>query len=155
MPAISRAPFAPGFAAGAASNDASATANPIWDLIEAFNAAGGIASGEKITILLRRRCDQPLSQLARWIVSGDIISLDWRGQTLIPLFQFDLEQMTIKPEVVALLAALAGRLDNDQASRWLVAPNIWLNDRKPLDCIADDLPAVLKAAEAESCTTPS
>jgi hypothetical protein len=125
----------------------------VMPLIDAFHSAGGIATGEEISILLRRHCDQPLSKLARWIVAGDIVVIEWRGQTLIPMFQFDLDDMSVKPEVAAVLASLRAWRDSLRTSRWLVAPNAWLNDHRPIDCLSSDLPAVLQTAQAETRST--
>lgn len=129
--------------------DSTSAHQQLTAVVDAFNAAGGIATGEEVSILLRRHCDQPLSKLARWIVGGDIVAIEWRGQTLIPLFQFDLDRATVKPEVSAVLATLRDPGDTLRTSRWWVAPNRRLQDQSPLDCLYSDLPAVLQAAQAE------
>ena len=114
-----------------------------------YSRSGGVLSGQEVSLLMRRHCDQPVSQLARWIVNSNIISFDHQGQTWIPLFQFDQEQMTIKPAVSALLAELAPRINGNELAVWFVSPNECLSGATPLEAIEVDFAAVLKAASAD------
>ncbi len=116
---------------------------------QAYSRQGGLLSGEEVSLLMRRHCDQPMSQLARWIVDLNIVSLDSQGQIWIPLFQFDQADMTIKPAVAAVLAELSPLLDGHELAVWFASANEWLSGASPLDAVALDSPAVLKAARAD------
>lgn len=114
-----------------------------------YSRRGGLLSGEEVSLLMRRHTAQPVSQLARWIVLSNIISLDNQGQTWIPLFQFEQDDMSIKPTVSAVLAELAPLLDGNELAVWFASANDWLAGASPLDTIEVDFPAVLKAARAD------
>src|SRR3954449_441454 len=73
---------------------------------------GGLATGDEIARRLRRHAAQPLSLLARWIVRREVISLAWRNQTWLPLFQFDLATMTRREPVCAALRELSDAFDD-------------------------------------------
>ena len=66
------------------------------DVSLAYAARGGVASGDEIARMLRPHLTQPLSTLARWIVGRAVVSFSWREQTLVPLFQFNRGDMSIR-----------------------------------------------------------
>jgi len=110
---------------------------------------GGLAGGDEVARRLRRHAAQPLSMLARWIVGREVISLVWRGQTWLPLFQFDLATMTPHEPVRAALRELADAFDDWDAALWWATPNAWLHGDAPVDAITRDPQAVLQAARAD------
>lgn len=115
-------------------------------LERAFQSTGGVASAEEIAVLLRRQREQPLSQLARWIVGRQIVHFERCGQTLVPLFQFDLDDMSIRTDVSATLEEIAPALDAEELARWFATPNAWLAGEAPVVRIATDPGAVIHAA---------
>lgn len=119
------------------------------ELNRAFRASGGIVSSEEILTLLMRHTSQPISRLAHWIVDHEVISFPWQSRTMLPLFQFDLATMTLRPPVSAVVHELAPALGDWDICLWFVAPNAWLADASPLEAIAQDAPAVLDAARGE------
>ena len=67
----------------------------------------------------------------------------------MPLFQFDLADMSIRPDAAAVLAELVGTLDDWELARWFAEPNAWLRGRMPVEALALDAQAVLDAARAD------
>lgn len=118
-------------------------------LREACRESGGLLGGEELAARLRDHADQPLSLLARWIVSGEVLSIEWRSQVLIPLFQFDLATMTIRPEVADLMAELSPVFDGRELATWFALPNAWLQGATPVQAFASDPAAVRHAARAD------
>ena len=118
-------------------------------LHEAYRESGGLLGGEEMAARLRAHADQPLSLLARWIVSGEVLSIDWRSQMLIPLFQFDPATMTIRPEVADLMAELSPAFDGWELAAWFVEPNAWLHGATPVQALGNDPAAALHAARAD------
>ena len=114
-----------------------------------FNATGGMASYEELTQLLRRHTDQPISQLARWIVEHEVLSFERHGWTLVPMFQFDVDSMTLRQPVRDVLRDLLPTLGGWETAFWFVRPNAWLGNATPLEAIARDPRAVHDAARAE------
>jgi hypothetical protein len=115
----------------------------------AFSVHGGMASGEEVARQLRQRCDQPISMLARWIVSRTVVSIAWRAQTLLPTFQFDRRDMSLRTPVVQAIAELRDVFDDWDLALWFAQPNAWLKDSSPVDLLAQDDTAVLQAARAD------
>lgn len=118
-------------------------------LSRAFRASGGIVSADEVLVLLARHTSQPISQLAHWIVDRDVISFSWQARTMLPLFQFELATMTLRPAVGAVLRELAPAMSDWEICLWFAAPNAWLADASPLDAIGRDAPAVIDAARGE------
>lgn len=138
-----------------AAIDDTAIADGLIDgaLESAFQATGGVAEAEEIASLLRRRCEQPLSQLARWIVSRQVVHFERWGQTLMPLFQFDLDSVTIRPEVRAVLDELGATLEPHDVARWFVTPNSRLAGDTPVRRLATDAAGVAEAARSGGLAT--
>ncbi len=114
-----------------------------------FRSTGGIVSGDDVARLLRRRSDQPLSMLARWIVSREVVHFEWRSRTLLPLFQFELSTMRLGPEVTAIVRELEDVFDDWTMALWFAKPNTWLDDAAPAEVIYRDSRAVMNAARTD------
>lgn len=115
----------------------------------AYARSGGLASGDEIARRLRRRSEQPLSMIARWIVERRIVSLDWQSQMLIPLFQFDLTDMTLRSDVVEVANELKPVFDGWELAVWFAEPNVWLDGECPAHAIELKPIDVLQAARAD------
>jgi hypothetical protein len=115
----------------------------------AFRAHGGFVCTDEVAQRLRCLVDQPISRLARWIVSRSVISISWRAQTLMPAFQFQLAEMSIRPCIADVLGELRDVFDNWELALWFAAPNAWLDDAAPVTLMTHDALAVLQAARTD------
>ena len=115
----------------------------------AYSRSGGIASGDEVARLLRRRSEQPISKLARWIVARVVVNFEWQSQTLLPLFQFDLSDMSLHPGTVQVIEELSDVFDDWDLASWFASPNSWLQDATPAEAIRHSQPSVLRAARAD------
>ncbi|MEO8807622.1 MAG: hypothetical protein ABI433_16190 [Burkholderiaceae bacterium] len=115
----------------------------------AFKRSGGVALGDELALFLRSHCDQPVSMLARWIVQRQVVSFVWRSQTLIPMFQFELKQCSVRAGMPETIAELMPAFDDAETVAWFARPNCWLADAAPADVMRVDAPAVLHAARAD------
>ena len=115
----------------------------------AFRPHGGFVSGDDATQRLRRLSDQSLSTLERWLVSRKVLNVWWRDQTLMPMFQFDLENMAIKPACARVVDELKAVFDDWELALWFATPNTWLDCATPVALLASDAFAVLQAARAD------
>lgn len=115
-------------------------------LMSNFGEHGGIASSDEIHELMRSHWRQPISMLARWIVTRQLVNFTWRTQLLLPLFQFERPRMTPRESVVDAVRALADSFDDEGIALWFVEPNAWLQDARPVSVEVSDPAAVLDAA---------
>lgn len=119
------------------------------EVLHAFRRTGGLVSGDELTFLLRGRTSQPISMLARWIVERRVVNFGWQGEYLLPMFQFDRADMTLRRPVSAVLDEFDGTFDDWDLATWFALPNAWLGNQAPVDVLPLDPHAVLEAARAD------
>jgi hypothetical protein len=119
-------------------------------MIESYRSAGGLVTSDRAAVLLRPYRDQPISQLARWIVARHIVSFEFEGDRLVPLFQFELDGMLLRPHVRDVVSELVGAFEDDlDVATWFTRPNCWLRWAVPLVMLESDPAEVLQAARAD------
>jgi hypothetical protein len=118
-------------------------------MIDAYRSNGGLVSCDEAAALLRRHRDQPISVLARWIVARTVVSFCWQSQTLVPLFQFNLRDMSLRRAASDVICELWGVFDDLDLAAWFTEPNPWLANAAPVAVLDTDQQAVLQAARAD------
>ncbi len=114
-----------------------------------YHRKGGLARGDDLARLLEDRARGDFVSLARLIVAGEVFGFEWRHGFWIPLFQFDLEDLSIRPGLRQVLAELASEFDGWRLTAWFVEPNAWLGGALPIDLMDSNLPEVVQAARAD------
>jgi hypothetical protein len=115
----------------------------------AYRESGGIARGDELARRLEdHRCGDFVS-LARLIVSGEVISFEWGNSYWVPMFQFAARDLSLRRGPLKVVAELAPVLDGWAIASWFAQPNGRLVDRRPIDLVDSNRPAVLDAARAE------
>src|SRR5450755_1135237 len=61
----------------------------------AYQPVGGLARGDDLARLLEERARGDFVSLARLIVDGEVFAFEWRRTYWIPMFQFDLADLSI------------------------------------------------------------
>jgi hypothetical protein len=115
----------------------------------AYRASGGTARGDDLARLLEDCRNSDFESLSRLIVSGEAFGFDWNHLFWVPMFQFDLNDLTLKNGSVQVLAELATSFEGWALAAWFVQRNSWLNHRRPVDLIDSQLDEVLAAARAD------
>lgn len=115
-------------------------------MLRAFRETGGLARGDEVADLLMQRNAGDVSRLARWIVTRQVISFDWRGELWVPLFQFELATMALRQETRHLSAELSPVLDGWGVALWCASPHEKLDGCAPADVVAGAYDEVLAAA---------
>ena len=87
--------------------------------------------------------------LTRLIESAEVFGFEWRRDLFVPMFQFDLPDLTVRPESRRVLAELLPALDPWSLAVWFGQPNSSLHGQRPLDLLDSDLPAVLEVARMD------
>jgi len=118
-------------------------------MLRGFRDTGGLVRGDEVADMLQRLSGHDLSQLARWIVTREVLSFQWRSELWVPLFQFNLSDMSLKDAAQRVSAELAPAFDAWNLSYWFVQPNSWLHDKSPVQLIGSDPSAVFQAARAD------
>jgi hypothetical protein len=114
-----------------------------------YRATGGMARGDDLARLMEDRRRGDLASLARLIVTGEIFSFEWHHSFWVPMFQFELRDLTVKPVHQQVLAEFAGVLDGWTLALWFALPNSSLNGHRPVELLDSNLPAVLDAARTD------
>ncbi|MEP7298320.1 MAG: hypothetical protein ABI702_19220 [Burkholderiales bacterium] len=118
-------------------------------MLAAYRATGGTARGDDLARLLEDRHCGDFVTLARLIVAREVFGFAWRNTFWVPMFQFEMHDLSIKPATRHVLAELAPAFDGWDVASWFTRPNGWLDDRPPVDLIGSNLAAVLGAARAD------
>jgi hypothetical protein len=114
----------------------------------AFARHGGMATADGVARMMRCRSEQPISELARWLVDRRVVQIEWQGHTWLPLFQFEREHMTLRPEVAQAVRALSDKADDWNVALWFATPHCGLDHEAPVDALRRDPAAVAEAASA-------
>lgn len=130
-----------------ASSDDDTEERQLAATVYAYERAGGLMHADEVALRMRRHHDQPLSLLARWIVTRALVVVPWGRDTLVPMFQFDHTTMTPRAALAPVLHELTPVFDDLQLAHWFSAPNTALGGCMPMELLGDD--AVLQAARAD------
>ena len=119
------------------------------EMERSFRDNGGIASADEVIAMLGRHTDQPISMLARWIVDREVLSFDWQARKVLPLFQFEMRALTLRPPVIDVIRELLPVLNDWELAFWFARPNGWLDGAAPVETIDLNARAVYDAARAD------
>ena len=119
------------------------------DLISAYKGSGGTARADDLALLLAEKGQGSFVSLAKSIVKGDVFSIEWNNHFWLPMFQFEPCDMTMKRSVRKILRELRHVLDTWALAAWFAEPNAWLKNRRPVDMLDANFPAVFAAARAD------
>ena len=110
---------------------------------------GGFVPADRVSELLRAHWDQPLSRVARWIASRDVVSVTWHAEVWLPLFQFERPSLDIVPAVGAIVRELRPVYDDWELAEWFADPHDLLAGRPPAAEMLHDPRAVREAARLD------
>ncbi len=114
-----------------------------------FQASGGIARGDDLAHRLEALESGGFVGLARRIVAGEVLAIEWQRLVWVPMFQFDLTDLSYRLGPRLVLAELTPRLDAWRVARWFAMPHARLAQRRPVDELHARLPQVLDAARSD------
>jgi hypothetical protein len=118
-------------------------------MLAAYRPSGGVAHGDDLARLLEDYRSGDFVSLARLLVVGEIFSFEFRNAVWVPMFQFDLSDLSTKRAPRQVRAELAPKFDGWALALWFSLPNSWLNGRRPVDLLDANVSAVSQAARAD------
>jgi hypothetical protein len=134
-----------------AQGDVSATPSStgFTAMLQAYRATGGTARGDDLARLLQDRPHGGYVSLARLIATRKVFSFEWRNTYWVPMFQFDLADLSLRPGPQQVMGELNSEFDDWRLAVWFTQPNAWLHGGKPVDVLDTKLKAVIEAARAD------
>jgi hypothetical protein len=118
-------------------------------LQNAYRASGGLANGNELAARLHVNGEGGFATLARWIVSQQVFSFAWNNDFWLPMFQFDVRDLSPRRGLRPVLAELADVMDGWAMAAWFAQPNDALNGRSPASLWLSDWPEVFQAARLQ------
>lgn len=115
----------------------------------AFRPTGGLARGDDLARLLEDQGRGEALDLARLIVLRELFCFEWGDVHWVPMFQFNLRDLSVQPGPRRLYAELGTVFDGWALALWYAQPNAWLHGERPVNRLATDFDAVLDAARAD------
>jgi hypothetical protein len=112
----------------------------------AYARHGGMLRADEVVLRMRSDWDQPISVLARWIVSRAMITIDWHSEMLVPMFQIDFTSRGLRAGCREVVAELNDVMDGWEMARWFATSNPWLGGLAPVDMLAVSWRNVVDAA---------
>jgi hypothetical protein len=112
----------------------------------AYRSTGGIARGDDLARLLADHPCGDYVSLARLIVSGQIFCFERHNTFWVPMFQFNLRDLSVKRALQKVFDLLHAGYDGWTVAVWFTQPNDRLSDRRPVDLLDSDLHRVMEAA---------
>ncbi|WP_291010678.1 hypothetical protein [Hydrogenophaga sp.] len=119
-------------------------------LLEAFCTSGGTAPGDILARLLADHQVGEVVSLAKLVHTGQVFGFEWRGSFWIPMFQFNMADLSLAATAQTVRAELPPLWSGWTVATWFATPSAQLNGHQPVDCLASESAAVLKAAQALS-----
>lgn len=112
----------------------------------ALRASGGIAQGDDLARLLEDHRLGDFVSLPRLIAHHDVFGFEFRESFWIPMFQFDLRDLTLSCGAAPVVASLAEVFDGWALASWFAWPNPCLGNWRPVDVLVATPADVLSAA---------
>lgn len=132
--------------AAAMSKDDIASRSEFAGMESAYARHGGMLRSEEVVRHMRDHWDQPISVLAKWIVGRAMITIDWRYDILIPMFQLDPRSLGLRPGCREIISELKDVMDDWEIGNWFAASNPWLGGLTPVDILASSWREAFQAA---------
>lgn len=114
----------------------------------AYARHGGVLRADEVVLWMRSDWEQPISVLAQWIVSRAMLTIDWRSEILIPMFQIDFRSQGLRVGCREIVAELNDVMDGWEMAHWFASSNPWLGGLAPVDMLAVSWRNVVDAARA-------
>jgi hypothetical protein len=148
-----RQPAEPGAVAGNGARQLQDRA-AIGRLHDAYRRTGGMADRRELVRWMVDCGAGDAASLAGLLAGRAVFGFAADERYWLPMFQFDLADLSIRPAPTRVAAALGGALDGWLLAQWFAQPHPGLDDRRPVDVLNGDPARVLAVAAGEQ-TAPA
>lgn len=125
--------------------------SPLLGLVQALCAPyGGLVSADALARRLPRETPQPLSWVARRIVSRELLVLNTPQALWLPAFQFTQPDCDIHPGVARVLSHLQPAFSDWEIALWFTLEHPALAQRRPVELLGTDDDAITRMAFADA-----
>jgi hypothetical protein len=118
-------------------------------MLNSYRNSGGLARLQQLARYGSNGLEVDPSTIAASISQREVICFEWQEHAWLPLFQFDVRDMTPLPQLKVVISELSPDLDPWGQALWFSKPNPWLCDRAPADALLTEFNAVCRAAQAD------
>jgi hypothetical protein len=118
-----------------------------------FRRSGGVARADDLGRLLADGPHDRPTPLPALLAQGRVLGFAMRRVIWVPMFQFDLGNLTQDPAVGQVLAELDPDLDGWQRAVWFASPNAAMAGRCPVAAWPDDWAPVQAVARTDRWVT--
>ena len=129
-----------------APSDEADACNQLMAIEASYARHGGMLRADEVALSMRSDWEQPISVLAKWIVSRTMITIDWHSEILIPVFQIDFHSRGIRTGCREIVAELRDVMDDWEMASWFATPNPWIGGVPPVDMLGASWQSVVDAA---------
>ena len=119
------------------------------EMMDAYRQSGGLARLQELASLRGSGAPVDIANLANCISRRELICFEWQSYAWLPLFQFDLSDMTLRPQLQRIVAELSCIYNPWEVAFWFTQPKPWLSDRAPADTAALEFATLLQHARAD------
>lgn len=117
-------------------------------MCNAFAHHGGMVHADEVVRSMRGSVEQPISMLAKRIVSREVVAIAWQHTLLVPMFQLNENSMNPKPACRDIVAELTDAMDDWTIALWFATCNPLLGGVAPVDMLSPCWNKALQAARA-------
>lgn len=115
-------------------------------MLNSYRNSGGLARLQQLARYGSNGIKVDPNTMATSISRREVICFEWQEHAWLPLFQFDVRDMTPHPQVKAVMSELSSIFGPWEQALWFSQPNPWLSDRAPADALLTEFNAVCQAA---------
>lgn len=119
------------------------------EMLDAYRQSGGLARLQELAGLRGGGAQVDIANLANCISRRELICFEWQTYAWLPLFQFDLSDMTLRPQLQRIVAELSCIYNPWEVAFWFTQPKPWLSHRAPADTAASEFATLLQHARAD------
>lgn len=88
-----------------------------------------VSPGRTTCVASSRTCVKATTVALSRLIGGDrVFHFEWQAKVWIPMVQFDLRDLSLKPGLQEVRAELGHRMDDWSVAIWPARPNDWLSD---------------------------